>query len=145
MIALIVIFSPLIFVVGILGVTFLGLIRPSTYLLVWLLWLPRGKDVLFVSSDSPVWQAYMREQVLPLVEKRAVILNWSDRNRWPRWSFAAHLFRLFGGSKEFNPLVVIFRPLKRAHTFRFFRAFKELKRGNALPLDQLRGELIADL
>lgn len=87
----------------------------------------------------------MKEQVLPLVEKRAVILNWSDRNRWPRWSLAVHLFRTFGGRREFNPLVLIFRPLKQVHSFRFFRAFKESKHGNAVPLEQIRGELIANL
>lgn len=57
LIAVIVIFSPLIFVLAILGITFFVLGRLFTYLLVWGLWLPRGKDVLFISSDSPVWQA----------------------------------------------------------------------------------------
>jgi hypothetical protein len=29
--------------------------RAALYALVWTLWLPRGRDILFVCSDSPIW------------------------------------------------------------------------------------------
>jgi len=144
-IALVVILSPLILLLAIFAIVFLFLNRFFTYLLVWTLWLPRGKDVLFISSDSPVWQTYMREQLLPLIGKRAVIMNWSERSRWPKWSVPVHVFRTFGGSREFNPLIVVFRPLKRARCFRFFPAFKEWEHGDTLALERLCGELMAGL
>ena len=40
----------------------------TIYILVWVLWLPKGKDVLLVYSDSPVWHDYMSVAVLPLVQ-----------------------------------------------------------------------------
>ena len=117
----------------------------TLYLLIWLVWLPRGKDVLYVSSDSPIWQEYMAEHVLPLVHHRAVILNWSEREKWSSWSFSVRVFRAFGGSREFNPMVVVFRPLQRARHFRFLKAFKAWKTGDPRQVEQLRRELVSFL
>jgi len=119
--------------------------RIALYMLVWALWLPRGKDILLVYSDSPIWHDYMVSEILPLVRERAVVLNWSERNKWPRWSFHVHVFRAFGGHREFNPLIVLFRPFSRAKTFRFWLPFKDWKRGYKEPVERLRGELLAVL
>ncbi len=118
-----------------------GLHRIVVYLLVWAAWLPRGRDVLFVYSDSPIWQEYMIQQVLPLVRERAVVLNWSERSKWPKWWLPAHVFRTFGGEKEYNPLVVLFRPFCRAKRFRFWPAFKDWKHGHSDAVEQLTNDL----
>ena len=83
----------------------------------------------------------MATQILPLVQERAVVLNWSERRRWRRWSFRVHVFHYFGGAREFNPLVVLFRPFRRARTFRFWLPFKDWKGGYREPLERLRQEL----
>ena len=113
----------------------------ALYLLVWLLWLPKGKDILFVYSDSPIWHDYMTKEILPLVERRAVVLNWSERNKWAQWSLGVSVFYRFGGGRDFNPLVVLFPPLRRARTFRFWPAFKDWKHGYREPVERLRQEL----
>jgi hypothetical protein len=117
----------------------------ALYLLVWLVWLPNGKDILFVYSDSPIWHDYMTREILPLVERRAVVLNWSERSKWPQWSLGVSVFQRFGGTRDFNPLVVLFRPLQRARTFRFWPAFKDWKRGYREPVERLRQELLSAL
>jgi hypothetical protein len=38
------------------------------YLSIWFFWLTRGKDILFVYSDSPIWRDYMLSELLPLIE-----------------------------------------------------------------------------
>jgi len=58
----------------------------AVYLLVWALWLPKGKDVLVVLSNSPIWHDYMSSEIMPLVRERAVVLNWSERKKWPSGS-----------------------------------------------------------
>ena len=98
--------------------------RVLLYVLVWLLWVPRGKDILLAYSDSAIWHEYMTTQILPLVRKRAVTLNWSERHRWSRCSLPSRVFHCFGGRREFNPLVILFRPFRRARFFRFWPAFK---------------------
>ena len=117
----------------------------ALYLLVWLLWLPKGKDILFVYSDSPIWHEYMTTEILPLVERRAVVLNWSERNKWSQWSLGVSVFSRFGGTRDFNPLVLLFRPLQRARAFRFWPAFKDWKRGYREPVERLRQELLSAL
>ena len=119
--------------------------KMALYGLIWLLWVPRGKDVLLVYSDSPIWHDYMTTQVIPLVQNRAVILNWSERHKWSKWSFSVHVFRSFGGTNEFNPMVAVFQPFCRARLFRFWSAFKELKRGDKEPVTRLRLELLQSL
>jgi hypothetical protein len=119
--------------------------RLALYLLVWVLWLPRGKNVLLVYSDSPVWHEYMMTQVMPLVQERAIVLNWSERSKWRWWSFRVHVFHWFAGDREFNPLVVLFRPFRRARVFRFWSAFKEWKRGDRGPVERLLQELLSVL
>src|SRR5258708_15996490 len=99
--------------------------RLALYVLVWVLWLSKGKDTLVVYSDSPIWHEYMVTQILPLVRERAVVMNWSERGKWSRWSFSVHIFHYFAGDREFNPLVVLFRPFRRAKTFRFWLPFKD--------------------
>lgn len=141
--ALIVLLLPLILPLAFFSLTLWSLHRIVLYLLIWLVWLPRGKDVLFVYSDSPIWREYMTTQVLPLVQKRAVVLNWSERSRWPRLSFRVHVFRSFGGNREFNPLVVLFRPWRRARALRFWSAFEGWKHGYTEPVESLRQELVS--
>ena len=132
---------PLILPLLLIALTLHWLHRLLLYMLIWSIWLPKGKDALVVYSDSPIWRDYMMEQVVPLLEERAVVLNWSERSHWPRWSFATHVFRSFGGSRDFNPMVVLFRPLRRAKFFRFWSAFKQWKHGETFEVDWLRQEL----
>ena len=144
-VASIILLLPLLIPLTILAFALLALHRVVLYMLVWLLWLPRGKDVLFVFSDSPVWRDYMAQQVLPLVQERAVVVNWSERSKWPKWSFSAHVLQTFGGGREFNPLVIVFRPLRRARRFRFWQPFKDWKRGYTEPVERLTNDLRLNL
>jgi len=143
--ALIVVLLPIILPLALIVLVLYLLQRIGLYILVWVLWLPRAIDVLMVYSDSPIWHDYMTTQVLPLVQERAVVLNWSERKKWPRVSLGVALLRHFGGSREFNPLVLLFRPMRAVQTFRFWYAFKEWKRGYTEPVDKLRQELMSAL
>lgn len=114
------------------------------YILVWMLWCTRGKDILFVYSDSPIWQDYVEQFILPRIESRSVVLNWSDRRHWlNRFSLPALLFRHLGGNREFNPLAVYFRPLRPHRTFRFWQAFTNRKHGQPETLKQVESDFYA--
>jgi hypothetical protein len=136
---------PLVMPLAALSLILFALHRAVLYALIWLMWLPKGKDVLLVYSDSPIWHEYMMEEIVPLAGERAILLNWSERGRWPWWSFKAHVFRSCGGGRDFNPLVVFFRPWRRARVFRFWSAFKGWKRGYTGPLERLKEELVLAL
>jgi len=106
--------------------------------LVWILWCPRGKDILLVYSDSPVWHVYMEEKILPRIEARSVVLNWSERRHWlDKYTLASLLFRHFGGYREYNPLAIYFRPLRPHRRFRFWQAFRDYKHGKSDSLQRI--------
>lgn len=133
---------PVILPLALMAVVLFFVYRITLYLLIWALWLPRGKDILVVSSDSPIWHEYMAAEVLPLLQERAVVLNWSERLKWPKWSLGVAVFRHFGGSRDFNPLVVLFRPIRSARLFRFWPAFRDWRHGDREPVKRLRQELL---
>jgi hypothetical protein len=139
--ALIVLFLPLLLLLGVLTLALWVLQRVLLYLLVWILWVPRGNDILFVYSDSPIWREYMLENILPVVQQRAVVMNWSERQQWKRWSLSVRVLRSFGGKRDFNPLVVLFRPFRRARVFRFWLPFKDWKRGYTEPVERMQSDL----
>jgi len=64
---LIILFLPFVLPLALVAIVLHLLYKTTLYLLVWTLWLPRGKDILFVYSDSPIWRDYMTSEVLPLV------------------------------------------------------------------------------
>ena len=142
---LVVLSLPLVLPLALITIALHLLYRITLYFLVWALWLPRGKDILFVYSDSPISHEYMATQVLPLVQERAVVLNWSERRGWGRWSLDVAVFRHFGGGREFSPLVILFRPVRRARVFRFWPAFNDWKRGRKEPVERLRQDLLISL
>ena len=119
-----------------------GLMWVGLTLAVWVLWLPRGKNTLFVYSDSPNWHDYIAENILSKIERRCVVLNWSERSRWQNSaSLAAGVFMFFGGDREFNPMAVVFRPLRAPRTVRFFQAFRDHKHGKPEGLHKAEAEL----
>jgi hypothetical protein len=140
-VAAFVLFSPVLVPLIVLALVAHFLNLAALYLLVWFCWLPKGKDILYVSSDSPVWRGYMQNEILPLVAGRAIVLNWSERHSWSRLSLHARVFRAFGGWRNYNPMVVLFRPLRRAKVFRFRLAFKDWKHGHPEDLERLRRDL----
>ena len=139
---LVVLFLPFVLPLALLAIVLHILYKITLYLLVWVIWLPRGKDILFVYSDSPIWRDYMATEILPLVQDRAVVLNWSERKKWRRWRLGVAVFHHFAGGREFNPLVMLFRPVRLARVFRFWSAFKDWKRGYREPVDRLRQDLL---
>jgi hypothetical protein len=143
--AVVALLLPLVLPLALIAFALHLLYRLALYLLVWVVWLPGGKDILFVYSDSPIWREYMTTQVLPMVQERAVVLNWSERTKWRSWSLGVAVFRHFGGGREYNPLVVLFRPLRSVRVFRFWRAFKDWKRGYKESAEKLREELFSVL
>ena len=122
---------------------FLGMViyGASLTAIVWLTWCTRGLDTLVVYSNSPNWHDYMVEKVLPRLERRAVVMNWSERRHWKWPSLSVAVFRFFGGDRQFNPMVVVIRPFKVPRTFRFWQPFRDRKHGNPSSLHEVENRL----
>jgi hypothetical protein len=117
----------------------------SLTVLVWLVWCTRGVDTLFVYSNSPNWHDYIVESVLPRLRGRVVVLNWSERRQWRWCSLRVAVFRFFAGSKEYNPVAIVFRPFRLPRTFRFWQPFRDLKHGDEAGLRDVESRLYSYL
>jgi len=134
--SLLVLLLPLVVFVGVLWLATAVLLQ----LVVWLTWCPRGRYALVVYSDSPIWREYFDAHVLPAIGGRGVVLNWSERRRWP-YSLSVALFRLFAGRRNFNPLAIVFQPLTWPRRFPFYPAFQAFKHGRPEEVERMRLEL----
>jgi hypothetical protein len=114
----------------------------ALYLAIWL--TSQKQFIVFVYSNSPTWKDYIETEILPHIQDRAVILNWSERRHWEN-SLAVLAFRYFGGYRNFNPIGMVFRPFRLVRTYRFFEAFKEFKSGDPKKVEKIKKELFADI
>tara|TARA_R110002072_G_scaffold302534_1_gene486224 strand:+ start:59 stop:571 length:513 start_codon:yes stop_codon:yes gene_type:complete len=110
-------------------------------LVIWLLWCAHGINVLLITSESPNWHDYIETELAPKLPVSTIQLNWSERKKWKRFTLPVMAFRLFGGSREFNPMVIVFRPFRWAKTFRLWKAFNEFKHGKPERLHEIENEL----
>jgi hypothetical protein len=133
-----------IFVLALMAFVFCSWVTVSIilHLAMWAWWSVQGKDVLFVTSDSPIWHDYIEQAILPLLGQRAVILNWSRRQG--RHNFLARcVVQHFGGWYEFNPMAVVFRPFRKTKVFRFWKPFRDFKHRKPEPLKRTEDEFFA--
>jgi hypothetical protein len=112
---------------------------------VWLFWSTRGIRLLYVYSNSPIWQAHIEQEILPKLLEGAIVLNWSERKAWKRINMASLVFWHFGGYRAFNPMAVILKPFRRAKVFRFYEAFKDYKYGKNETLIKLESDFFETL
>jgi len=119
---------------------FFSLLR-GLYLRVWFWfkYVKNGTRILFVYSNSPNWQAYIEENLLPLIQSQAMVLNWSERKRWSIHELT--LLDHFAGQTEFNPSAIVFITFWKVKCIRFYQAFKDYKHGNDLTLKRAEKEL----
>jgi len=143
-VALIVPLIPFILVVVAIALVCFAVMSVCLHVIIWTWWYLRGRDILFVYSDSPVWHDYVEAGILPELGERAVVLNWSQRKRW-RLSVARLAFHHFGGYRQFNPMAVVFRPFRRSEVFRFWRPFRDFKHGRAEALHRMEREFFTSI
>ena len=105
-------------------------------------WNHQNKKVLFIYSESPNWQQYIEENIIPVIKEKTVFLNWSERSEWKnKKPLEAKVFRHWGGDREFNPMAIIFKPKGKIQVIRFHKAFMELKHGKNIMLKEKESEL----
>jgi hypothetical protein len=107
-------------------------------------WGMSGKCLLLVYSNSPHWQGYIEEHWLSRIGRISVVLNWSDRARWPeQHAFEAEIFRMWAGDREFNPLAIVIPERGPVRVIRFWQAFRDYKHGKDRALRAAEEELAA--
>lgn len=142
LLALVLVLLPVIVLLAVVALALFILTSIFLHVVIWTIWCLKGRDVLFVYSDSPIWHDYIEERLLPPIRQRAVVLNWSRRKRW-QFSLARVAFRHFGGYREFNPMAVVFRPFRPTRKFRFWQPFHDFKHGRSDALHQMEKDFFS--
>jgi hypothetical protein len=143
--ALVIVTSPIWVTVVILVLLAMCLRLVVMYALAWGWWIgPRRKRVLFVYSNSPNWELHLQRTVIPRLPQSAVVLNWSERKRWPRRAVSAWLFRFFSGDREFNPIGLVFERFALVRTYRFWEPFRAMKHGHPEAVESLQESFLKD-
>lgn len=104
-----------------------------------------GITAVVLTSNSPIWQAYIEQQWLPRMGAQAAVANWSERKKWDT-SLAVELLKFYVGfSKDYCPAVLVLRGLDYPIVFRYYRAFHDLKHGRPDALRRLERQMGAAL
>jgi hypothetical protein len=96
----------------------------------WLRHGRHGKMILFVYSDSSNWKEYIETNILPRIEARSIILNWSKRREWgSQMQLETKLFNQWAGQGEFVPVAILFSRTGEVRTFRLWQLSQNPKHG----------------
>jgi len=111
--------------------------------LVWMKWGSMGKDLLVVyanEGDAKEWS----DRIFSLVGTRAVVLDYSERAHWPRWSLASQVFGIFGPHpipeslmRYYLPAVIVLKRNQKPKKF----CFGNRKKDREALFVRLRSEL----
>ena len=99
-----------------------------------------GKDLLLVYTDSPHWKDYIEGNWVQRWPDRVVTLN---RSRpWSHTQPEAVLWLRLKGFVEHTPMAIIVPQRGAVRVVRFFKAFRDFKHGNAVPLHMAEDEVV---
>ncbi len=105
-------------------------------------WGSKGKNTLFVYSESPNWKDYIEREIIPKLSPYAVSLNYSRCAEWKhKKPLEAKIWKHWGGAREFNPMAVVIPDRGKVKTVRFHQAFRDYKHGKDHLLRQKEAEL----
>ena len=105
-------------------------------------WGPEGKVGLLVYSNSPHWQEYVETRWCPHLTDRMVVLNWSERRRWPDAApLEGKIHAHWAGDREYNPVAIVFPAGARPAVLRFRKPFRDYRHGRPAALLAAESEL----
>ena|ERR1700687_3471970 len=146
LVVLVVMTAPLWLVLAAVAILARALRQLVLYAVVWSWWVGlASRRVLFVYSDSPNWKDYIEQVILPRLPENSVVLNWSQRRQWSRFGVSTWLFRAFAGTREFNPIGLVFERFGLVARYRFLSPFREMKHGRPETLQVLEERFFAHL
>ena len=141
---LVIVLSPVLLVILIAALIAFLFTWAVLRLLIIALWAPLRRRALIVYSDSPHWQDYFERELLPGARVKVAVLNWSRRKTW-KSGLTVWLFKFYGGSEEFNPLVIVVRPFGRICVIRFWQAYRDARHGRPEELNRVKAEAVEAL
>ncbi len=107
-------------------------------------WLPESGSVLFFTSNSKHWKAYFEKELLPKIETKTRVLNWSTREQdgWSDKAMEARIADLFGDARHSIPFAMVFLPSGDFKMFFFQGAFLRFLKSKKKQYKKLETEFL---
>ena len=88
-------------------------------------WFSKGRHIFFLYSDSKKWKEYFEQKLVPKIQDKAVIWNWSTRQKdgWNENLIEAQIMSLFRPMGFFYPMAIVFLPSGDVKTFQFYTPY----------------------
>lgn len=128
--------SPFIFIVVLIYLGYLiykPILKKKTLQRVKNEWFPIGKHSFFLYSNSKKWRKYFEQNLIPKIQNKAIICNWSTRHErgWKNNPLEARVLRFFCPNGYSCPVAIVFLPSGAIKTFEFYTPYiKMLKSQN---------------
>ena len=107
-------------------------------------WFPKGKNVLFVYSNRKIWKDYFETNLIPKIQNKSIIINWSNRhqNGWDKNSLEAKALNAFRPSYNFYPLVIVFDTQKAVKVFPLYDSFLKKIKSNSKEYQDIESQIL---
>jgi hypothetical protein len=108
-------------------------------------WFPQSKYVFFLYSDSRKWKEYFESELIPKIQDKASIWNWSTRAQsgWGTDSIEAQIFKLHRPLGRYYPIAIVFIPGGVVKTFQFYTAYVDMIKSGDDRYKSLENEFLA--
>ncbi|MBU2542412.1 hypothetical protein KJ785_02530 [Patescibacteria group bacterium] len=108
-------------------------------------WFPKGKHVFFLYSDSKKWKKYFEKELAPKIQDKAVIWNWSTRQKdgWNEDIIEAKILSLFRPIGYFHPMAIVFLPSGEIKTFQFYTPYINMLKSGKGDYEKIEKEFLA--
>ncbi len=96
-------------------------------------WFPKDKYAFFIYSNSKKWKSYFEQELIPKIQSKAIIWNWSTRLQygWNNGLLEAKALKTFQTSRYYYPIAIVFLYSGKVKIFDFYTPYvKMLKSQN---------------
>ncbi len=96
-------------------------------------WFSKNQHIFFLYSDSKKWKDYFEKEIIPKIQSKASVWNWSTRQKdgWNNNSIEAKILKLYRPIGFFYPMAFVILPSGQIKIFQFYQSYvKMLKSGN---------------
>lgn len=108
-------------------------------------WFPKGKYVFFLYSSRKKWEKYFKNELIPKIQDKSTIWNWSTRHQdgWYRDRFAPKILSLYRPDQHFCPLAVVFSPSGAIRIFAFYLPYVKMIKSGSPDYKKFEEEFLA--
>lgn len=108
-------------------------------------WFPKGKYIFFLYSDSKKWKDYFENELVPKIQGKASVWNWSTRQKdgWNDDIIEAKILKPYKLLGYFYPMAIVFLPSGEVKTFQFYTPYVNMLKSGKDEYNKMEKEFLA--